>query len=182
MLIAMIGPSCVGKSTVMLELQQGHSFRFLKNYTTRQYRDEKHTKISITEKEFHQLQDDDSLSFVNEHYSYKYAYSKTDIIQAINSKNEYYMIDFSIQNIQQLKVYKNIKSFIIIPESLEMFASRVLKSNRASRFDRIMNEYEIYYSTLKEGYDYEIDAYVMINVENRLDLIVKSIVYQLAYQ
>ena len=179
MLIAIIGLSCVGKSAVMLQLQQRHSFKFLKNYSTRQYREEGHTKTSITEKEFSQFQSSGRLVFVNEHYGFKYAFLKADIIQAMNASNECYMIDFAIQNIYQLKAYKDIHSFILIPESLDVVVNRVLKSDRISRFDSIMNEYDKYYRMLKEGHSSKLGAYVVINVENRLDLVAKNIVSQL---
>jgi len=168
MLIAFIGCSCVGKSTIMNLLHKNRGFIYAKNIVTRHSRFGEYHKTTISEDDFDNAIINNELILENRHFNFKYSYLRSDIEQAISDLNNYWMIDFGIENINQLNNFDNTYKIIIIPESIEFLKENVIKSGRQERLDEIILSYENFYANLNEVFNNELNSLVIKNKKNDL--------------
>jgi guanylate kinase len=176
MIVALIGCSCSGKSTIMKMLHETRGFGFLRNAVTRPGRTDEMYKISYTDLEFDKSLERNELILQNKHFKYRYAYLRNDFEKAILTHDEFYMLDFGIENISQFDQFESITKVIIIPESCEFLKKNILKSGREERESEILANFKSHYSHLKEGYNKGLNSLIVKNRENNLPGVVTEII------
>jgi guanylate kinase len=162
MLVAFIGVSSVGKSTIMNSLRRARHFQYVRNVTTRHARYGEYHKSTISEQEFAGMRARGELSLINSFFDNQYAYLKADVDLAIAS-SAVYMIDFGIENISQLFELQNTIRVILMPESEEMLAHNVEKAQRGRNIDIVLRDYRDKYKGITEGYSQALRSFVVTN-------------------
>jgi guanylate kinase len=152
-----------------------HGFLYLRNITTRASRLNEYHKMTISEADFLKEKNEGKLILDNIFFNDRYGYLKEDIERAISNINEFFMIDFGLENIDQLKGYKNIHKIILLPNSYEFLIETIKKSDRSHRGDEILENYMQFYAHLQEGKDDTLNAFVVKNKQNDVGTVIFKI-------
>jgi guanylate kinase len=162
MLIVLHGTSCVGKTFIKKFIIEKYNFKPVKCYVTRAIRDDDINRIQVTNDEFHKLKLKGEIKVENKLYNNLYGASEFDLIQ---SKNENFILDFSIQNYQKIMSY-NPKNVLIIVDDIQ---SRIQLSERTSRKKDILKEYSMYYNDEKLKEYKKLGFNIFLNTLNELE-------------
>lgn len=166
MLVALIGESSVGKTTIMRVLQRTRNYFYVRNVTTRHARFGEYYKTTISTREFDAMNARNELAFVNVFFGHHYGYLKADVEHAIGSVDVTAMIDFGIENIRQLDGWTGVAKVIILPESEEMLRKSLRRSRRDRDVEAVVKSYREKYGALKEGVEAETGRFIVRNYEN----------------
>lgn len=176
MLIVFTGVSCVGKTLIMNYLHKEKGWQYVRNITTRLARLGEYHKISVNQSIFNQEKENGNLQLVNDFFGDSYGYLSLDLKRAISTTNEFWMIDFGIENLNQLSDFSNTYRIIVLPESIEFLRSNILNSDRPQRLNDILKTYQEKYAFLSEGYNHTLNSQCIINYKNDIaSIIYKSI-------
>lgn len=160
--LLLLGPSGVGKSTLINELRHiDDKFIYISPFITRELRYAETDKISISNEEMDSLSRHDDFLAINEIYGIRYATPKAPIIKAL-ANNMYPVLDWPADKISIMKTAFKEKLFIayIAPPSIEVLKLRLLADNRdvdGNRFQKDIEELKRYKSC-------EFDSFIDINV------------------
>ena len=166
MLVAFVGVSCVGKSTITNLLNETGYFIYLKNIITRPSRPGELHKITYTDIDFDTMLKNGDIALQNKHFGFQYGYLKKEVDRAIVDLDNFYMIEFGIENINTLFNLPNTFVIILIPESKDFLLTTVQKI-RNERFEQIKHIFEEHYEVLTEESVLHENAFVVRNKINQ---------------
>tara|TARA_A100000171_G_scaffold49915_3_gene60014 strand:- start:454 stop:951 length:498 start_codon:yes stop_codon:yes gene_type:complete len=135
MLVLLLGPSAVGKSSIMNELEYRHGWKQIQTGTTRPLRKTDKNKYSL-EKDI--INEDEY--FVQRSYNSIYAQKRDVILRSISAR-DVYTLDLSHNYYDQFIRY-NPLSFCICLLSLEKYVDRLVGSGRVDRLSASIDEYK----------------------------------------
>ena len=160
--ILLLGPSGVGKSSIIQELKRMDSrFTYISPYITRSLRKEEKDKISISDLEMDEMRKRKELLVINSLYGVRYATPRIPIMEAL-AKGSFPILDWPIERIKIMSeaFLGQLYSVYIAPPSVKILAQRLEKDGRdtdGSRFKSALKELEIYWSGGYSGlYDFSI--------------------------
>lgn len=120
---------------------------------------------------------------VNNFFGNKYGTPKKEVERAIESVDEYWVLDFSITKKHLLDNYHHV-SFVILPENEEQLVNNIIKSNRLDRLDYILEEFKHNYIKYYKLASNE-SSNIIINIHseiNKTSKIIHSIVENLKHE
>lgn len=177
--LLILGPSGVGKSTVIQELiKRDKRFNYISPYITRPLRKEEKDKISVSDLEIDDMQSRGEILVVNSLYGIKYATPKMPIVNALQN-GLFPVLDWPISRISIMTdaFLGKLYSVYISPPSIEVLAQRLAKDGRdisGSRFENAQRELQEYWSKKYVGlYDVEIVSEIN-NIKYVVDFIYQS--------
>lgn len=177
--ILLMGPSGVGKSTIISHLQQRDSrFIYISPFTTRELREGEKDKIQVSIEEIEQLNAEGKLLTVNYFYNTYYATPKY-VIDEVFAQNNFPILDWPIEklNIMEQHYPNRLYRVYIEPEDTTELLNRLQKDNRnidGKRYNAGVEELE----KLNSGtYDSLIDLRI-INRNNCAEEIAQEIYQQ----
>ncbi len=134
-ILLILGPTGVGKSTVIHELQQLDSrYTYISPYTTRILRQSESDKVSVSTDEFKRLKSEGKFVVVNQLYGAYYGTPREPILDALK-KGLFPVIDWPIQNLESMKISfpKRTLSVYLEPQSFEALKERfVMQGSRGT--------------------------------------------------
>ena len=136
--VILIGPSGVGKSTVIRRLvSRGNKFRYVTPYTDRPLRLGETDKISVSRDEFTDMENEGKFVAVNHHFSYRYGTPKDLVVEIINS-SKMPILDMQLSGIKTLSYFADIllKIYIAPPNMDELL--RRLNNEGRNQNDRFL--------------------------------------------
>ncbi|MFW9263516.1 hypothetical protein [Nostoc sp. CALU 546] len=166
MLVIFFGVSCVGKSTLIQELTSNFGWFSIPTYMTRPLRTGEVEKISVSHETFSQMERGNCFVCVNNFFGNKYGTPKREIEMAMRSKDQYWVLDFSVSKKHLLDDY-NYMSFIILPRDEEQLIHQIKKSERIDRLGCILEEYRNYYVKYHQTINDYKSAIVLTNLPDK---------------
>lgn len=141
--LLLLGPSGVGKSTVIQELKAlDERYIYISPYMTRELREGEKDKHSVTDAEFDQME----FVFVNEKYGVRYGTPKQPIVSALEANN-FPVLDWPYDKLQDMRaLFPVFVCYFQAPTQLEL-ARRLEIDGRAGvsdRFSKAMDEFDLF--------------------------------------
>lgn len=131
--VLLLGPSAVGKSTIISELNKqssDYSFTYVSPYVTRPNRPGETDKISVSEEEFQQMEDAGEFVVVNNLYGVRYGTPFKGILGPLTSGNNP-ILDYPLATVDALKSASyDLLNVYIYPPSVREWRHRIESSNR----------------------------------------------------
>ena len=161
--LLIMGPSGVGKSTIIAHLKQLDSrFTYISPFTTRPLRDGETDKVHVSLEEIEQLQDSGKLLTVNQFYGIYYATPKY-IIDETLAAQKFPILDWPIAKIDVMNEHyeKNLFKVYIAPDNAEELKRRLTLDNRDTNGSRLIAGLEEIDAFAAGLYDEEIDLKVI---------------------
>ena len=164
--LLLLGPSGVGKSTLIKELMNVDSrFVYISPYITRPLREDEKDKIFVTNETMNDMANKGEFLVINEIYGIKYATPRKPIEEAFRS-GKFPVLDWPIHKIGIMTdaFGEQLYQVYISPPSLEELKVRIDKDNRdqnGARFKEAENE-------LKKFWAGKFDDVLDIKVVNKV--------------
>lgn len=174
-LLLLLGPTGVGKSTIINKLKDLDSrFVYISPFTTRPLRPNEKDKIHLSIEEFKEMEKNGKFVFVNNIYGNYYGTPRDAIIK-YSQEGLFPLLDWPIQKIDKisLELTNNILSVYLRPSSLDYLKSHlsIEKRDDKSRLETAIGEYNDFVSGKFYGmYDFET-----VNREGKVDETVSEI-------
>lgn len=139
MLSLLLGPSGVGKSSVIDILVEEFGWRSITSVTTRPPRmDEKH-KISLSRAEYQQRLDENLLFSHVEQLGHMYGTSRAEIELAVRD-DAFWVLDFSVERYRGAFSKVPHQAFVIVPETEAQLLDQLAVAGRHERIGVALNE------------------------------------------
>jgi len=162
--LLLLGPSGVGKSTIIEELCRiDGRFVYISPYMTRPLREGERNKISISGEKMDEMWGQGKLLVINELYGVRYATPKLPITQAL-AERKFPVLDWPISRIKVItRAFPDRLHVVYVsPPSIEVLRQRLEKDERDTDGSRLQNareELEAHWSSKHFGVsDFEIVA------------------------
>ena len=175
--LLLLGPSGVGKSTIIKELILiDRRFTYISPYVTRDLRPGEKDKISISNKAMDILWDNGDLLIINTLYDdIRYATPKTPILESLK-ENLFPVLDWPVSRINiMVQYFKDLLYVVYIaPSSLDVLKNRLEKDDRdtnGKRLESACTELQEYWS---HKYD-DIYDFSIVSEENQITSIANII-------
>jgi guanylate kinase len=136
--LLLLGPSGIGKSTVIRQLQElDPRFIYIKPFTTRPLRNEERDKIHISVEELLTLRDQNRLVALNHLYGNYYGTPLDPIEQAFKEGN-FPVLDWPVQKMETMRRFfdRRLVSVYLYVEETEEMAARLEKDSRDQTGER----------------------------------------------
>lgn len=149
--LLLLGPSGVGKSTIIHQLQElDDRFIYISPYITRPLRVGEQDKISITDKVMNKISERGEFLTINELFGIRYATPKLPIIKALRQKR-FPVLDWPVNKMDIMHTTFSQKLFAvyIAPPSFKELRERISKDGRdvnGSRFKNARKELQNYWA------------------------------------
>ena len=167
--ILLLGPSAVGKSTVINKLLEIYpdKLEYVTPYTTRPLREGEKNKISIDRDKFIEMEKKREFVVVNNLYNVKYGTPKK-LIYKIIKEGKIPVLDFPLERIDSIKSSSyELFTIYLFPQNGIILENRIIKERgEAIRVDEGMRE--LAYLLELKGIDERVN-YSIINYENRIE-------------
>ncbi|HVC58658.1 MAG TPA: hypothetical protein VND15_04255 [Candidatus Acidoferrales bacterium] len=166
-LLLLLGPTGVGKSTIMEKLPELDSrFVYISPYTTRALRKDETNKISISLGEFNALDKNGKFLAVNQLYGVFYGTPMKPIMDAFEAQ-KFPMLDWPVQKIEKMRIKFPEKTFSVYiePPSLESLMARLGFDNNRGDERKVAAENE-YRALLRNEFIGRFDYRVVSNDNN----------------
>lgn len=144
MFILLLGPSAIGKSTLINYLNQktDNSFQYISPYTTRSLREGEKDKVSISDSDFNIQEASGGFIYVNHLYGVRYGTPLNPIKQAFeNGKTP--ILDFPLDKVSQLsRSDYDLLNIYIFPETSDLWVNKLNECGRntSGRIEAGINE------------------------------------------
>lgn len=174
--LLLLGPSGVGKSSIIEELiQLDNRFVYISPFMTRPLREREKNKISISVKEMDEMSERGEFLVINELYGVRYATPRQPIEQALKEDN-FPVLDWPISqmDVMMQAFHDRLCVIYVSPPSIEALRQRLAKDGRDADGHRLQSareELETYESSGYAGVcDFEI-----VSEENQVLKIAQAI-------
>ena len=137
-ILALCGPSGVGKSSIIRELVKEGRFDYPTPYTDRKLREGETDKVSLTKEEFDEMQRRGEFCVVNYLYGHHYGTSST-LIDRIVSRDRVAILDFPFDQLDKLSDWKT-QHICLIPPSEEELKLRLRGCGRVERIPQAVSQ------------------------------------------
>ncbi len=174
--LLILGPSGVGKSTIIEELCRLDSrFVYISPYMTRSLREREINKISISGEQIDKMWNRGELLVINEIYGVRYATPKLPIVQALAERN-FPVLDWPITRLKVMTQWFSGQLHIVYvsPPSIDVLRQRLARDKRDTDGNRLQcacKELKAYWSSKYAG----ICNFEIVAEENQVPKIVQAI-------
>jgi guanylate kinase len=127
-----IGPSAVGKDTMINKLQKKYPDKIYKlpSYTTRPIRENEKEGIDyyfVTHEEFDKMEKEGKLFGIQKYNNNKYASNKNKLEEALKNKNKITILNYNIETANAVKDEIDFNYIAILPPSESELRNRLIK-------------------------------------------------------
>ena len=127
-----IGPSTVGKDTMINKLQKKYPDKIYKlpSYTTRPIRENEKEGIDyyfVTHEEFDKMEKEGKLFGIQKYNNNKYASNKNKLEEALKNKNKITILNYNIETANAVKDEIDFNYIAILPPSENELRNRLIK-------------------------------------------------------
>jgi len=127
-----IGPSAVGKDTMINKLQKKYPDKIYKlpSYTTRPIRENEKEGIDyyfVTHEEFDKMEKEGKLFGIQKYNNNKYASNKNKLEEALKNKNKIIILNYNIETANAVKDEIDFNYIAILPPSESELRNRLIK-------------------------------------------------------
>ena len=127
-----IGPSTVGKDTMINKLQKKYPDKIYKlpSYTTRPIRENEKEGIDyyfVTHEEFDKMEKEGKLFGIQKYNNNKYASNKNKLEEALKNKNKITILNYNIETANAVKDEIDFNYIAILPPSESELRNRLIK-------------------------------------------------------
>lgn len=160
--ILLLGPSGVGKSTLIENIKPYVPIDYVNPVMDRPLRFDEKDKISVSKEEFTKMEKDEEFIIVNNLYGYRYGTPKSRIDEIL-SNGRVPILDFPLNMVERLSGYKDVLYTIYIaPPTLGTLRQRLDKDKRGDGNDRFERSKRELLELVKEDFVHPgIDAVVI---------------------
>ena len=130
--VLLLGPSAVGKSTIISELnkQNGNSFVYVSPFMTRSNRPGETDKVSIDDGTFQQMEDAGEFVVVNNMYNVSYGTPLKGVLEPLAEGNTP-ILDYPLNNVSALKRPEyDLLGIYVYPPSIDSWRHRMESTGR----------------------------------------------------
>lgn len=145
LLVLFFGPSGVGKTTIMRDLNQKHGWHMIPTIMTRSLRPGEYEKRSVSALEFQSIAESNGFLCQNDLFGARYGTPVKEVAHAAQADNELWMLDFPLS---RKEIFNNIthQSLIILPASRRQLEDQLKHAGRSERLDDALHDYEANYA------------------------------------
>ena len=127
-----IGPSAVGKDTMINKLKKKYSEKIYKlpSYTTRPIRENEKEGVDyyfVTHEEFDKMEKEGKLFGIQRYNNNKYASNKNKLEEALKNKNKIIILNYNIETANAVKDEIDFNFIAILPPSESELRNRLIK-------------------------------------------------------
>ena len=160
--ILLLGPSGVGKSTLIENIKFYFPVDYVNPVMDRPLRIDEKDKLSISKDEFTKMEKNEEFIVVNNIYGYRYGTPKAKIDEILNN-GRVPVLDFPLSMVDRLSKYKDILYTIyIVPPSLGTLHQRLNKDQRGEGNQRFVEAKRELLGLVKQKFQHpNIDAVVV---------------------
>jgi guanylate kinase len=160
--LLLLGPSGVGKSTLIRELRHlDNRFTYISPYTTRKLREGETDKVSVSDQTLDEMAACGEFLIINEIYGIRYGTPRLPIIEALGT-GKFPVLDWPISRIDIMtKAFPGkLYTIYVAPPSIEALRERLAKDGRdadGSRLRGAVEELEAFQAgKFEDSYDFNI--------------------------
>ncbi len=160
--LLLLGPSGVGKSTIIEELQRiDKRFVYISPYITRSLRVGETNKNSISDRQMDEMEERGEFLIINRLFGIRYATPKLPIVKAL-AQNNFPVLDWPINRIEIMRRAFPGRLYVVYvsPPTIEVLQQRLSKDKRDANGMRLLKareELQTFWSSNYSGmYDFEV--------------------------
>ena len=165
--LLLLGPSGVGKSTIIWDLRAMDSrFVYISPFITRSLREEEMDKTPISDQEMDELAAQGEFLVINSFYGIRYATPRDAIERALNG-GQFPLLDWPVSRMDVVQAAFPNRLFVayVSPPSLEVLQNRLTKDGRDPQGQR----YRAAEEELSRYWQGEYDAFCNLKVVSHED-------------
>lgn len=163
MLVILLGPSGVGKTTLMRVLSERWGYSLCRAVTTRPPRGEELDRVSVAEAQFDDMEHASTFAVVTEAYGFRYGLLRSSVEEYSNDSTVA-MLDFAIENVDHLDALPGQKmGVLVLPPTWEDLRRRLVERGREDRVPEVRKQYETYSRLMSEATPRLIGDRIVVN-------------------
>jgi guanylate kinase len=162
MLYLLIGPSGVGKTTILRHLHTKFGWKPVPTYTTRPPRHSEPDRIFVSKAQFAILSETDRLYTTKFHFEHWYGEDRNAIAEATSSDKGNWYLDIALAQIKNFDLSFTLK-VIVLPENMTQLQTQLERCGRSDRFFEARQEL-IQCEQSLEGFKKRADYLVVRNL------------------
>ena len=132
MLVLLLGPSGVGKTSIIHVLAETCGWSVVPSYITRPQRDDERYKRTLSQQDYQNRLENNQFFTHVEQFQYMYGTLKADI-ELAQSSDDVWVLDFDVYAYKESFIGVEHLAFVVLPESEEQLKAQLLETGRADR-------------------------------------------------
>jgi guanylate kinase len=132
MLFLLIGPSGVGKTTILRHLHAKYGWKPVPTFTTRPPRPNEPDRVFVSNAQFEKLNEDDQLYTTKFHFEHWYGEDRNAIAEATAGAEDNWYLDIAFAQIKNFDLPFTLK-VIVLPENAVQLQAQLEHCGRSDR-------------------------------------------------
>ena len=163
MLVALVGPTGAGKSTITHMLVHNWNYSVFRIVTTRPQRGREIDRISVSASDFARLKRSGAFLWVNSAFGYRYGIPR-HLLDSLPSIQPTYLMDPALDDLDKISKLQGHKIlFLILPPTWDELERRLLEKGRAARLSEARDQYDRCKAAIANGLPELTTCRIVIN-------------------
>jgi guanylate kinase len=135
-LVILFGPAGVGKTSITRSLVRDAGYHALMTYTTRKPRIEEDDRKSLTDASYDADVASKQIVSTSQVFGHRYGLSRAQLAEALSDLEKVYLVDFALENIQDIASFSGHKlGILVMPPSEDELRQRLIGRGHESRVE-----------------------------------------------